>query len=274
MNLFEESLQNLGNKASVLSDKETDKVLHILQRVFPFICSNIDWTKNNNNQTIASEYPEHIIPVLEKLLQKPLVDKTIYVVWDRCFPGIKTDLDTAVAYLDDITISTRTWLFNPEIGYVVEWHCCGNKTIGIASHERLLLGKALKDCVDALIDDECRHLSLYNSKQIFKLLKNKFGFSHMVVDWDIISTQRTLQSPADIIQNLEQLVPVLNKSVYLLWDKVEELPVFEANLDVVIEHWDKVMNAGSLSYILDLQTQYVIGLYKDKVLVGLTPKRH
>lgn len=273
MNLFEESLQNLGNKASVLSDKETDKVLHILQRVFPFICSNIDWTKNNNNQTIASEYPEHIIPVLEKLLQKPLVDKTIYVVWDSCFLGIKTDLDTAVAYLDDITISTRTWLFNPEIGYVVEWHWCGNKTIGIASHERILLGTSLKICLDAL-HSEFIIFSSDLSHQIFKLLKNKFGFRHMVVDWDIISTQRTLQSPADIIQNLEQLVPILNKSVYLLWDKAEELPVFEVNLDVVIENWDKVMNAGSLSYILDLQTQYVIGLYKDKILIGLTPKRH
>jgi len=273
MNLFEKCLQNLSNKASALSAKETEKIELILQRVFPFISSNIDWTKNNNNQIIGSEDSAQIVSALKKLWQQPLVDKAIYVVWDSNYPGVKTDLDTAISYLDDITsIGTRTWLFNPEIGYIVEWHWCGNKTVGIASHERILLGKALKGCLDALFS-ECKILSFDQSKQILKLLKNRFGFKHMVVDWDIITIQRTFHSPSDIIQSLKQLVPVFSKSVYLLWDKVEQLPVFKTNLNLVIENWNKVINVGSLSYILDLETQYVIGLYKDKILIGLAPNR-
>jgi len=272
--LFEECLQKLSNKAQVLSSIETEKIELVLQRVFPFIVSNIDWPKTKTYQPLDVDRPDQIVSVLGKLLHKTTFDKAIYIIWDSNNPAIKTDLDTAITCFDDITsIGTRTWLFNPDIGFVVEWHWCGQKTIGIAHSERVSLGKMLYECL-ASLGNECNILSVDQSKQVFKALKNKFGFKHLLVDWNIITSQQIVNYPADIIPQLQQLVPGLIKPIYLMWHEVEHLPLIETNLNLAIENWNKIMSAAHLMYICDQNFQYIIELRGEQLLIGTPPHRH
>lgn len=192
-----------------------------------------------------------IIVNLKKLLETPL-DESIYVVWDTSEPVLKTDLYSAITHFDDITsISTRTWLVNFKQGYVIEWHWCGLKIIGLADKEKILQCDSLKRCLDALT--KVRFISRSNYRQIHRLL-NRFSQPKY---WDITSSS-SVKSAFDIIPCIETtLKKSINKDIYLLWDDMC-LQTLQTDLESIITIWDTISEVKQPFQIIDTNATYLI----------------
>ena len=134
LTLFEECIQDLKSQVEILSKQESNSIMKLLLKDFPFVWANIEWEKIHKKKVILSEEPYLIIPTLSSWLSSIAVKQPVHIVWDDAsVPVIKIDsLVLAVEHIDAITsVATRTWFFNHTLGYVLEWHWCGNKTIGL-----------------------------------------------------------------------------------------------------------------------------------------------
>ncbi len=272
--LFKECIEALGKKAKILSFEESKKIYSILEVVFPIGFSSINWEKVQHKVEFEPEYPEQIIPSISNLLGKINFDKEIYIISDNDVPVIKSDLDSVIQHIDDVTCIGQTlWFLNISLQYVVEWRF-GYKYIGLATYQKINLGKKWKECLDSL-DSDLKILSLDNSHQAFKLLKNKFGFNKNPVTWEIINKKIAI-NPNSIDQIIPTLKTMLNapvdKSAYLLWDD-PNLPVLETNLDLIVVNWNEIIKINSLRWIFSTSGQYVIEVQDDQILIGLKPQR-
>lgn len=250
MTLFEECLDTLKNKVIPLSLEESAKIEAILQCLFPFISANINWEKVEKKIVLNSSEPE-IIANLKKLLKSPL-DESVYIIWDTYEPVLKTDLYSAINFFDEITsVSTRTWLLNLKQGYVIEWHWCGLKVIGLADTEKILQCNSLKRCLDVL--SKLRFISIGDSRDVYRLLNRFFQPKH----WSITSSY-CVKSAFEIIPCIETaLKKPINKDVYLLWDD-KCLPILQTDIESVLTIWDTISEVIQPFQIIDTNANYLI----------------
>ncbi len=259
MDLFAECLKALDNKATPLSIKESDKIETILQCVFPFIFSNIDWDKVEKKILLDSDYPNISIN-LKKLLDNSM-DTSIYIIWDCCVPVLKTDLFSAINFFDEVTaVSTRTWFLNISQGYVIEWHWCGLKTIGLADEKKLLQCKVFKQCLDSLF--KIKIISNEDQREI-RRLTNRFSQPRY---WNI-SSAYFVKSPLEVISCIQTVLKnEINKDIYIWWDD-RSLPILEANFDEVMSIWHMISEVKLPFQIVDTATQYLINCDSDEIKI-------
>lgn len=274
--MFKECIHVLGNNKLILSYEESERINQQLEQMFPFEFSNINWKIVDKKVLINTDFPAQIIPALENLLQQKVFDNSIYIIWDKGgLTNIKTNLNLVILHMDDVTcVSTKTWLFNPSMGYVVEWHICGNKTVGVASKEKVYFAHAWKNCLDSFKSD-LEIFSQENSKKIIGLLKNKFGFRSSLIDWKIIDKKNIdLRSPQQIISTLKDLLQEqIDKTIYILW-KDSSLPVLKTNLELVITNWNQLMIIHTTMIIFNTSSKYVIETGNNDIIkIGLRPQR-
>jgi hypothetical protein len=90
----------------------------------------VDWSKINSKQRI--ENSSEIVPFLEdKIGISP--DSEIYLLWNYSdAPSIIAKLTKTIAVIDDVTaVGSDTWLYDPDLGYVVEFFHEGEITTGL-----------------------------------------------------------------------------------------------------------------------------------------------
>ena len=118
--LLMECIEALGDKAVILSKKESDAIWRLFKSVIPLDQGGkVEWEKIKNHISIHS-------PI--QLKKKKSANSLLYILWnDASRPVIKTDLESAIQHFEDI-IYLETWLFDPFDKYVVEILSTGNIT--------------------------------------------------------------------------------------------------------------------------------------------------
>lgn len=277
--LFKECLDALNENVAIISPNSADILFEVLNQMFPIEFANINWEIVDRKIIINTETPEQIFTSLNQLIGQPIVDKEIYIFWDDGgMPSLRTTLDLAIEHLNDITcLSTRTWLFNRNVGYVVEWHWCGDKTVGLASYDRIQKARQWERCLNALNSRDMIIYSLEESQQMFKLLKNKFGFRHQYVDWEIITNKFFVNEKCsiDLISSIEQILSICIKEelVYIFWNN-KHFPVVKTRIDLVLTNLDYLKCLGGLIWVLDSDYKYILEIKNtDTLVVGLRPSR-
>lgn len=128
--LFEECVAKVN--ATPLSVKEDLRLGDLFEERFPVAAwGKIDWEKVDRKIEVGYD-PKNILPSLEKLFGKK-VDTTVYILWSSARqPMIKTDLEKVVDFFDYIiSVSPEKFVFNLELGYVLEILICNKMTIGV-----------------------------------------------------------------------------------------------------------------------------------------------
>lgn len=124
MTLFEECIVALEKKnVLVLSKDETNKIFECMAQSFPITpWGQIDW-KNVKHKKISSS---------DQITKYINIQDEVYILWDNAsIPSIKTNLNQILKALDDVTaVSFDTWLYNPTMGYIIEFYHEGDITIG------------------------------------------------------------------------------------------------------------------------------------------------
>ena len=111
----------LLREKTILSPEETDNQWELLHQMFTFTRNGKIIWDDINKKRLVDKSGEDIVDTLHSLLQKPL-DKDVYIQWSTVnLPIIKTNLDAALAILEDVRkVFPEIFLFNPQQGYVIE----------------------------------------------------------------------------------------------------------------------------------------------------------
>lgn len=128
--LFQECIEIVS--ATPLSVKEDLQLGDLFEKCFPITeWGKIDWDKIEHKIEIGYD-PKNILPSLEQLFGKK-VDTAVYILWSSATqPMIQTDLKKVVEFFDYIiSISPDKFIFNLELGYVLEILASDQMTIGV-----------------------------------------------------------------------------------------------------------------------------------------------
>ncbi|WP_273129383.1 CDI toxin immunity protein [Bacillus weihaiensis] len=129
MTLFKECVEALGPNIIILTVEETTDYLEELCTYYPITSwGRIDWDKISNKKTIIEKddlndwFNENNISTLD-----------VTILWNYTeSPGIKTNLHDALQVLDHVTaVASDTFMYNLEVGYVIEFYHDGEVTIGL-----------------------------------------------------------------------------------------------------------------------------------------------
>ena len=138
---FRKCIKALG--IDPLSEKEANALTDLFELMVPLTdWGKVDWLRIDRKVDVGKK-PENIIPSLEKLLGGSF-DTSVYVEWsDAEFYPIKTDIESIVKnYIDVICVSFEKFIFNPDVGYVIEILPSRQITAGlIPNYEELFLNK-------------------------------------------------------------------------------------------------------------------------------------
>lgn len=118
--LFEECMEQLGEQARVMSEKETIRLFDELQDSITFTTyGRIDWE--------AIELKERFSEEIEIL---PL-ETRVFIMWDNAlFPAIESSLSCIMNCLESVKkVSFDTWIFSPN-KFVIEFYHEGESNIG------------------------------------------------------------------------------------------------------------------------------------------------
>lgn len=262
--LFKECLEALGKSVFVLDIEKTTQVVDLFEKMVPLIGSRADFNKFRSH--IEVESAKQVISDLKKLLSKDF-DKSIYILWSTGgIPVLKTDLNTALAHIEDITcLGFETWLFNPKEGYVVEFYYLGEIKVGLLNKaEKPLFSK----CVELI---KGQVLSNQESEKAFEAFKQLFPLAvEEKVDWSKISKKVSVESPKKIVSSLINLLGYFpDKTVYIRWND-KELPIVKAQLDGIIKHFDIFIKVSSYVIIFNPFLGYIIEVSSNKeITIGM-----
>jgi hypothetical protein len=132
MTLLDECIEALSNDTQVLSEEETQRIFDTFENTFPFTSwGRIDWDRLDKKIYLDSE-KDILLSLNERFSQKRL-ESSIYILWDEgSLPAVKATLKNSLKVIDDVTsVSFDTWIFCPNLGYVIEFYHEGEITIGI-----------------------------------------------------------------------------------------------------------------------------------------------
>lgn len=129
--LYLECLSELNS--TPLDDQESDHLHELFKNMFPITkWGKIDWDKLSNKIDIGCD-PLNIIPALEQLLKNKSFDKSVYIEWSTGgLPIIKSNLEDIINHFDDVTcVAFEKFIFNPELGYIIEVLPGDKMTVGV-----------------------------------------------------------------------------------------------------------------------------------------------
>ena len=138
--LYKECIEAL--KVGMLSKQEADDVTTLFKLMVPLTrWGKVDWSKIDKKIEVGYD-PNDIIPFLEGLFGGSF-NTSVYVEWSMNVPSIKTDIKSIVSNYDDVAcVAPETFIFNPDVGYVIEILVSGQITAGlIPNYEELFLKK-------------------------------------------------------------------------------------------------------------------------------------
>ncbi|MBA4603416.1 CDI toxin immunity protein [Thermoactinomyces mirandus] len=130
MTLFDECIESLGENSKILTDDEKRNILHIFESLFSFTdWGRIDWDQIHKKKKVNTV--NEIFDFLEKYCKKN--NTAIYIIWDEeTLPIVQTDIKNVFPVIEDVTaVSFDTWIFSPELGFVVEIYHEGEVFVGI-----------------------------------------------------------------------------------------------------------------------------------------------
>lgn len=119
--LLKECITALASNASLIKNEEKEKIYNIFKERVPFLPWGIDWKQFKIFQSIDT---------LEQI-NKICISKDFYIIWNKDFPIIKSDLSTIIENINDISaVEPDTWLFSLNYDEVIEIYHEGNITVG------------------------------------------------------------------------------------------------------------------------------------------------
>ncbi|PGM71264.1 hypothetical protein CN957_31040 [Bacillus cereus] len=127
--LLEECIEALGEEIEILETNQGKMIVKSFGNAFPITSwGRVYWS---NIQNYGDLYNEDEIKVY---LQNCFgtYSQTVYIIWDNArVPIIKTNLHQVLKVIDDVTaVSFDTWIYSPDMGYVIEYHHDGDIRIG------------------------------------------------------------------------------------------------------------------------------------------------
>ncbi|WOA66687.1 hypothetical protein RVY75_29690 (plasmid) [Bacillus mycoides] len=127
--LLEECIEALDVDIEILENTQGKMIVKSFENTFPITSwGRVDWS---NIQNYGDLYNEDKIKVY---LQNcfGIYSQTVYIIWDNArVPIIKTNLHQVLKVIDDVTaVSSDTWIYSPDMGYVIEYHHDGDIRIG------------------------------------------------------------------------------------------------------------------------------------------------
>lgn len=134
MSLLDECIEALGDNTKVLSMPETENIFSNFENTFPITTwARIDWEKINAKINLISS--NDIIPSLHNYFSQKDLERHSYILWnDASLPAIEAKLEQIIKVIDDVTaVSFDTWIFSPQLGYVIEFYHEGEITLGLIS---------------------------------------------------------------------------------------------------------------------------------------------
>lgn len=129
MSLLEECIEALQNSSQVVSGNKKTEIQNTFNKTLPLTSwGRINWALLNNKLTITEV--QQVVEHLKK--SEKDVSSAVYIIWDEAsLPVIKSDFNTIVSHLDDVTaVSFDTWLYCPSEGWVLEFYHDGEITLG------------------------------------------------------------------------------------------------------------------------------------------------
>ncbi|WJE55913.1 hypothetical protein QRE66_29555 (plasmid) [Bacillus cereus] len=127
--LLEECIEALGENIEVFEGEKREELLNSFENSYPITTwARIDWDKIQNYRDIYNI--NEIEPYLYNRYN--LHSNIVYIIWDEAsLPIIKTNLYQILQVIDDVTaVSFDTWIYSPDVGYVIEYYHEGEVRIG------------------------------------------------------------------------------------------------------------------------------------------------
>lgn len=249
--LFKECVDALG--ITLLPDVESDLLHELFKFMFPLTdWGKVDWDKVTKKTNIGCD-PRDIIPALEQLLDNKFFNRAVYIDTSTGgLPVIRTNLDDIINNFDDVTcIAFEKFIFNLDLGYIIEVLPSNDMTVGLIEKARIILCINLKKFLQAL-SDETFH-NEYNNRWILKLL-NPFVQPKY---WNI-GEPHYVKSAAEIIPFIElSLKHSIKEKVLLMWED-SQFPIIETDLDKIISLWDILIEMGISFQVAALNSTYRI----------------
>ncbi|WIG34119.1 hypothetical protein [Bacillus toyonensis] len=127
--LLEECIEALDAEIEILETNQGKIIVKSFGNVFPITSwGRVDWSNIQNYGDLYNE--DEIRLYLQNCFGT--YSQTVYIIWDNArVPIIKTNLHQVLNVIDDVTaVSFDTWIYSPDVGYVIEYHHDGDIRIG------------------------------------------------------------------------------------------------------------------------------------------------
>ncbi|PEA18399.1 hypothetical protein CON40_25110 [Bacillus cereus] len=127
--LLEECIEALGEYIEISDNNQGKMIVKSFGNTFPITSwGRVDWSNIQNYGDLYNE--DEIKLYLQNCFGT--YSQTVYIIWDNArVPIIKTNLHQVLKVIDDVTaVSFETWIYSPDMGYVIEYHHDGEIRIG------------------------------------------------------------------------------------------------------------------------------------------------
>ncbi|WP_144508142.1 CDI toxin immunity protein [Bacillus thuringiensis] len=127
--LLEECIGALGKDIEILENTQGKMIVKNFENAFPITqWGRVDWSNIENYGDLYNE--DEIKLYLQNFFGT--YSKTVYIIWDNArVPVIKTNLHQVLKVIYDVTaVSFDTWIYSPDMGFVIEYHHDGDIRIG------------------------------------------------------------------------------------------------------------------------------------------------
>ncbi|EJQ03419.1 hypothetical protein IE3_05454 [Bacillus cereus BAG3X2-1] len=127
--LLEECIEALGENIEISDNNQGKMIVKSFGNTFPITSwGRVDWSNLQNYGDLYNE--DEIKLYLQNCFGT--YSQTVYIIWDNArVPIIKTNLHQVLKVIDDVTaVSFETWIYSPDMGYVIEYHHDGEIRIG------------------------------------------------------------------------------------------------------------------------------------------------
>lgn len=241
-----------------LNDGESNLMHEVFKSIFPITkWGKIDWDKLTKKISIGYN-PKNINSALKHLLEDKSFSRDVYIEWSTGgLPIIKTNLDDIIKSFDDVTcVSFEKFIFNLDIGYVIEILTSDEMTIGLVEKERIALCAHLKKFLELLPIEKFHNKYNDDDMRWIRKLLNPFVQKKY---WNI-GEAYDVKFASEIIPSLEVLLKQsIEKDILLIWDD-KQFPTIETDLEKVVPLWEKLSAIKIPFKIIAINSSYCINV--------------